>query len=149
MEKPFYSDGLNFECQKCSGCCRHDPGYVFLSQEDLDNLSRVTSLSEKDFKDQYCREINIGGFRRLSLNEKSNYDCIFWKETGCIVYEGRPLQCRSYPFWTPYLYSKSSWDELESSCPGVNKGRIHSFKEIEGWLNKRVNTPFIFPDTKK
>ena len=28
MEKePFYKDGLHFECQRCSFCCGHSPGY--------------------------------------------------------------------------------------------------------------------------
>ena len=31
----FYKNGLNFECQRCSFCCGHSPGYVYLSERDL------------------------------------------------------------------------------------------------------------------
>ena len=34
----FYSDGLRFECTRCSRCCRHTPGYVFLSENDVERL---------------------------------------------------------------------------------------------------------------
>ena len=44
MEEPFYKDGLCFECQRCSGCCRFDSGYVFLSHEDLEKLAAKLSL---------------------------------------------------------------------------------------------------------
>ena len=33
----------------------------------------------------------------LCLKEKPNFDCILWKD-GCEAYEGRPVQCRTYPF---------------------------------------------------
>ncbi|HUX21603.1 MAG TPA: YkgJ family cysteine cluster protein, partial [Spirochaetia bacterium] len=39
MYKPFYQDGLRFECTRCDACCRHEPGYVFLSQTDLRRLA--------------------------------------------------------------------------------------------------------------
>ena len=38
MSKKFYDDGLQFECARCSYCCRHEPGYVFLSDNDLDAM---------------------------------------------------------------------------------------------------------------
>ena len=38
MSEKFYKDGLNFECQRCSFCCGHSPGFVYLSQRDLNVL---------------------------------------------------------------------------------------------------------------
>jgi len=44
MEDSFYKDGLSFECQACSNCCRKDPGYVFLSEKDLLILTNALSF---------------------------------------------------------------------------------------------------------
>ena len=137
MEEPFYKDGLHFECQRCSGCCRFDSGYVFLSHQDLDRLSAKLSMTRDEFLEKYCVKVDIGGTFRISLIEEENFDCIFWRDGGCAVYDARPLQCRSYPFWAPYLESKEDWDCLASSCPGVNKGALHSREEIEEWLARR------------
>jgi Fe-S-cluster containining protein len=70
----------------------------------------------------------------ISLKEKENYDCIFLTENGCSVYEGRPRQCRTYPFWSSVVESKSSWEREGMSCPGIGKGKIHGKEEIESYL---------------
>jgi len=140
-EKPFYQEGLRFECQRCSRCCRFDPGYVFLSQTDLSLIAAYLELSESEFREKWCRKVDRGGLSRLSLLEKPNYDCLYWKEGKCEVYPVRPLQCRSYPFWHAILASRENWDDEGKSCPGINKGKLHSCEEIEGWLDRRKNEP--------
>jgi len=137
METPFYADGLRFSCTRCSRCCRHDPGYVFLSRADLDALAAGTGLKEEKFIETCCRKVETGGHIRLSLKEKPNYDCIFWEAGGCRVYGYRPFQCRSYPFWHSNLGSPRQWKVLGSECPGVGTGELHSREEIEAWLDGR------------
>ncbi|MDR1625290.1 MAG: YkgJ family cysteine cluster protein [Spirochaetia bacterium] len=137
MGEPFYAAGLRFACQRCSVCCRFTPGFVFLSERDLDLLCGGLGIGKKAFEQRYCREVPINGNIRLSLREKPNLDCIFWEEKGCGVYPSRPLQCRSYPFWQSALMSRQSWDALKSSCPGVGKGELHGREDIELWLRKR------------
>ena len=92
---------------------------------------------------RYCREVVMHGNRRVALKEKPNLDCIFWGEGICGAYVFRPLQCRSYPFWHSHLASRSNWETLESSCPGIGKGRLHTREEIEGWLRKTVEEHLI------
>jgi Fe-S-cluster containining protein len=137
MSEPFYAAGLLFTCQRCSVCCRFEPGFVFLSMRDVDVLCEGLGMGKGGFEEKYCREVPINGSIRLSLKEKPNLDCIFWEGKGCGVYAYRPLQCRSYPFWYSALVSRQSWDALKASCPGVGKGAWHSREDIEGWLRKR------------
>jgi Fe-S-cluster containining protein len=139
MEKanPFYSKGLRFECTRCSKCCRFTPGFVFLSNKDLGRIARTLKTSVSDVQDRFCRVVKIGEIRKLSLVEKSNLDCIFWENDKCTIYEGRPLQCRSYPFWSSNLYSQSAWDNAARSCPGIGHGQLHSQTTIEYWLKER------------
>lgn len=143
MNTPFYSKGLRFECTGCSHCCRHEPGYVFLSEKDLTRLCAGTGLDRFGFIQRYCRTVNLNGFSRISLVEKENYDCIFWQDGGCSVYESRPVQCRTYPFWDPFLSDEKEWESLARECPGANRGRLYSQKEIEALLDARRTEPLL------
>ena len=56
MEKEkFYEKGLNFSCQRCSFCCGHSPGFVYLSKRDLMSLCDFFKMPVKDFVQKYCR----------------------------------------------------------------------------------------------
>jgi Fe-S-cluster containining protein len=143
-DETFYKKtGLHFQCQRCSGCCRFSPGFVFLSEEDIKNLLEYTSLSINEFARRYLRIIDLGDFSRISLKEKENYDCIFWENGGCKVYEKRPLQCRSFPFWTSLLASAEPWREHKKLCPGIDEGIFHDPAEIDLWMAKRLEERFI------
>ena len=143
--KGFYARGLRFSCTRCSACCRFEPGFVFLSDRDVSTLKNALKLGEKEFLDLYCRWIpNEDGKSRLSLKEKSNYDCVFWAEkAGCRVYEARPLQCVSFPFWPSVVKDEDSWEMTAGECPGMNHGIIHSSGSIEKWLSTRKSEPII------
>jgi len=131
----FYEDGLRFSCiEGCRYCCSCEPGYVFLSQPDLDRLCAHTGMDEQAFIKTYCRIVDMGAFSMISLKEKQNYDCVFLNEKGCSVYEGRPRQCRTYPFWMSVLESEEHWEEEKKSCPGIGGGRLYSKEEIDDLL---------------
>lgn len=142
--KPFWSEGLQFSCTSCGHCCRHEPGYVFLSKKDLKALCRHTNLSQEEFTARYCRKVDLGLAMRLSLIETPENDCIFW-DNGCTVYEARPLQCRTYPFWAANLGSREEWTREAGDCPGINQGRVHSAGEIESALKARERDVLISP----
>jgi Fe-S-cluster containining protein len=142
-EKPFWEEGIRFGCRRCSLCCTRDTGYVFLTGRDVEALTKALGLGREQFLDVYCRWIITGsGIELLSLKEKSNNDCFFWKD-GCAVYEARPLQCRSYPFWKNFLLSKEIWDEALAECPGVGEGGLHSKEYIESCIANEDAEPII------
>ena len=143
FNRPFYADGLAFECTRCSKCCRHDPGFVFLSRNDLIALAARFSLTESQFKERFCRVVDFGIVSRLSLTEKRNNDCIFWEGEGCQVYESRPLQCRSFPFWAQNMENREDWEAAAENCPGMNRGKNHNREEIEAWLRTRHEEPLL------
>jgi len=136
MERPWWDDGLRFACTSCGHCCRHEPGYVFLSEADVDRAAAGADVSTERFVEQYCRSVDLGLATRLSLLEKPNHDCVFWNG-GCSIYLHRPLQCRTYPFWPAILASKEDWDREARDCPGMNAGRRYSGKDISKLLSAR------------
>lgn len=143
-EEAFYKDGLCFSCARCSHCCKDEPGIVLLSEPELKLLAEETKLSVEEFTMTYCRWVEReDGKEYLSLREKSNYDCIFWRGGGCVVYEARPVQCRTYPFWTHILKDENTWNKRAQECPGMNKGTLHDKEEIELQLNQYKNRDLI------
>jgi Fe-S-cluster containining protein len=128
---PFYAGGRCFSCRRCSSCCRIDPGFVFLSKNDAGLLAQQQKMDYNLFIETFCRWVPAeDGGELLSLKELPNYDCIFW-DSGCTVYESRPLQCRTFPFWPKLLQSPEAWDSAKQGCLGMDQGEFHSFSEIE------------------
>lgn len=146
MEK-FYDKGLKFQCKRCSYCCGHGPGFVYLSKEDLKLLCTHFNLKARDFIKQYCRWVTYyEGRTVLALIETKKLDCILWND-GCTAYEGRPIQCRTWPFWDWMVKDKASWDECKATCPGMDYGILHSREEIEKAASRyKDNDPLDLED---
>jgi Fe-S-cluster containining protein len=144
---PFYAGGLHFSCTRCSACCRFESGFVFLTEKDASVLGGALNMGLEKFIKTYCRWIPAeNGDFRLTLKEKSNYDCIFWAVKpveGCAVYDKRPLQCRSFPFWLSIVNDKTSWEMAARNCPGMGRGKLHSPDSVKNWLFARENEPII------
>lgn len=125
MAKPWWKDGLPFKCTQCGHCCRIE-GYVWVNQKEIDTLARNLEMTPEEFEWKYVRRVG----RRRSLVEKPNHECIFWEE-GCSVYEARPTQCKTFPFWKHNLESMEDWLEVVEECPGSGTGVVYTAEEIE------------------
>jgi Fe-S-cluster containining protein len=128
-EQPWYHEGLRFQCTGCGDCCTGGPGYVWVNQAEIDALAIRLGLSVAEFERRFVREIGV----RRSLKERRNYDCVFLdgETRKCTVYEDRPRQCRTWPFWNSTLRTPETWEHTCEVCPGSGKGRLYSIGEIE------------------
>src|SRR5262245_11682211 len=82
MTQPWYRDGLRFRCTRCGHCCTGEPGFVWVSEEDLAAIAEYRKESVEEVRALYTRKARRG----LSLREKLNGDCVFWDhEQGCTV----------------------------------------------------------------
>lgn len=129
-EKPWYGEGLRFRCTQCGDCCTGAPGYVWVTNAEIEAIA--TELDEPDlqrFERQFVRKVGI----RKSLREFSDGDCVFFdnKTRQCAVYNARPRQCRTWPFWDSNLRSPKAWQETCEVCPGSGHGRLYSLEDIE------------------
>lgn len=130
--EPWYADGLRFGCTQCGRCCGGAPGFVWVSETEIDALAARLGLERAAFVRRYTRTVYRRG---VSLVEKPNYDCVFYdRQRGCTVYEDRPRQCRSWPFWRTNLRDADSWAEASADCPGMDQGERHDRTTIEAWL---------------
>ena len=130
IKPPFYSHGLKFECQGSGKCCTShgEFGFVFLTLEDRRRFAKHLGISTAAFTKQYC-DLRDGVWHLKE--EPKNPDCMFLKNKRCSVYEARPTQCRTWPFWPEVMTAKVWKTEVAAFCPGVDKGRIWPKEEIE------------------
>lgn len=122
----FFDKGLCFQCTGCGGCCTGAPGTVYVTAAEIDRLSSALNLRRADFVAEYLYPYRDS----YSIREKDNYDCFLLKDGKCTVYEDRPRQCRTFPFWLKNLRSEAEWSRAARHCPGMNKGRLFSRSEI-------------------
>ena len=128
-KQPWYKDGLRFQCTGCGDCCTGAPGFVWVNKEEIANLAAKVGLDEDEFESRYVREIGV----RKSLVEFNNGDCVFFdgKTRKCKVYEARPRQCRTWPFWDSNVRTPEAWAQTCEVCPGSGTGRLYQLGEIE------------------
>ena len=133
-KRPWYADGLAFECAECGQCCSGpEEGYVWIGEQEIHDAAAVLGMSEQEFVQQYTRLVG----RRISLTEKPvSVDCVFLEEDGegvkhCQIYQARPVQCRTWPFWSMNLGSDNSWAQAGERCLGINRGSLHDLEHIE------------------
>jgi uncharacterized protein len=130
----FYKEGIRFECQGEGKCCisRGRYGYVYLSFNDRRRLAKHCGMSTAEFTERFTDKVD--GLYELRYTGK---DCPFIQDNRCAVYEARPSQCRTWPFW-PENMNEIVWEqEVASWCPGVGKGRLYSSEEISEILEKK------------
>lgn len=105
-------------CESCLGrCCTGESGGIFASMAEFKAIAGFLNLSMDAFIAGYLVKMD----RRFSIKEISqgdSHDCIFFDRSrnGCSIYEVRPAQCRTFPFWD---YFKSFPHALAQECPGV------------------------------
>ena len=128
MSRHWYKEGLKFSCTGCGCCCDGEPGYVWVDKAEIKAMAEVLGCNVEEFERQFVRAVGI----RKSLVERANGDCVLLDADTrkCRVYEVRPRQCRTWPFWPSNLASPADWSEAAERCPGCNQGRLYSADEI-------------------
>ena len=105
-------------CTACGGrCCTGESGNIFVKRDEILAIAALLQLDVDRFVAEYLEKRGY----KYSIKERVvglSHDCIFFNREagGCDVYEARPLQCRTFPFWD---YYRQRVPELKRECPGV------------------------------
>ena len=132
----FFDKGIRFTCTECGQCCTGEPGRVRISREELEALAGHLALSPGELIEG-CLVHGPDGFR---IREKPNGDCHFFKNNRCGIYDFRPRQCRTFPFWVNNMRSEKAWEKTCARCPGIGEGRHYTRDEILAILQDEPGT---------
>lgn len=126
--QPWYADGLRFRCTQCGDCCTGAEGYVWVNQQEVEELAAARGMTPAVFERRFVKRVGI----RRSLKERKGGDCVLLDADTrkCTVYDARPRQCRTWPFWDSNLRSPEAWAEAAEACPGCNKGNLVPLEQI-------------------
>ena len=120
----WYAEGLRFECTQCGNCCTGAPGYVWFDEAEGRAMAEFVGVDEREFYQRYTKR-KMGKWTLDEVKvQRNKYDCVFLERDAngrgkCSIYEVRPTQCRTWPFWASNLASPRQWAEAAAGCPGM------------------------------
>ena len=128
--KTWYEKGLRFECTQCGNCCKNhgDYEFVYLTEVELKAIPEKLGISRKEFTERYCTK-EPGSWWSLRMDAPA---CPFLGEdNSCGIYEVRPKQCQTWPFWEENLKEDVWKGPVKDCCPGLDSGKLTSAREAE------------------
>ncbi|MFC1677850.1 YkgJ family cysteine cluster protein [Planctomycetota bacterium] len=130
---PWYIAGLHFECQQCGQCCSGPgEGYIWVTKPEIEFIAEALDMAIGQVREKYLKRY---GLRTSIIEHPDTKDCIFLKkiqgQKKCIIYDVRPNQCRTWPFWASNLTNPNAWNKAAQHCPGINRGPLVTFEQIQ------------------
>ena len=105
-------------CETCEGrCCTGESGYIYVTKDEIIKIAQLLELEVNEFVKKYLFKKGYKySIKEMMYND--SHECIFYnrESNGCNIYDARPLQCKTFPFWD---YYKTRVDELKLECPGI------------------------------
>jgi len=108
-------------CDTCAGnCCIGESGNIWINNQEIENLSIHLNIPLEELILNFLEKRGY----KYSLKEvqlsKDNYACIFFDldKKQCSIYEARPIQCKTFPFWD---YFKNNKEEVIKECPAIEE----------------------------
>ncbi len=108
-------------CDTCQGkCCIGESGNIWINKFEIENLSKHLNITLNDLRIKYLEKRGYKySIKEVQLSE-DNYACVFFNlnKKQCSIYEARPTQCRTFPFWD---YFKNNKEEVIQECPAIKE----------------------------
>lgn len=134
---------LSFSCKKgCYHCCRQMvlatiPECIFAISKVIEEPSWQT-FNEDYLKPTIAAQIN--GFLEVSLDPvawfKTKTDCIFLKNNICMIYENRPLICRTHVSLDPSKVCEEGAKDIRTID---SKTILHNGFEMSKVISRRLD----------
>lgn len=131
---PWYHEGLRFECTQCGNCCTGAPGFVWVTDDEVQAIATYLDKPVGEVRLLHTRPAK----GKRSLTEFANGDCTYLDPhtRGCTIYPVRPAQCRTWPFWKSNIATPAAWQETCDGCPGAGHGTLVSLEVIQERASK-------------
>lgn len=138
-KKSYYKKAnLRFHCTGCGKCCYGDPNthYIAISDREAVSIQRYLKISRETFFDTYTEVLP---WRGRGIQLRPDGACPFLFEGKCQIYQQRPAQCKTYPFWPEVVNTRNDWLSEAYRCEGINQGEIIPLEKIEQQLRRSLN----------
>ncbi|MGB3751540.1 MAG: YkgJ family cysteine cluster protein [Arcobacteraceae bacterium] len=106
-------------CSTCDGnCCIGESGYIWITKEECIKLAALLKISVEELGEKYLFKAGYKYSIREKQISQNSYACVFFdlEKKQCGVYDARPSQCRTFPFWE---YFKNNIQEVKEECPAI------------------------------
>ncbi|MDF1539831.1 MAG: YkgJ family cysteine cluster protein [Candidatus Thorarchaeota archaeon] len=133
---------VHFECIRCGACCRQIEMIVTLTGRDITRIANGLGLTPKqmiralDFYiphngdeippglEHIPQVLTENGLATIALKKSEDGECLFLKDSLCMIHEIRPGACRSFPFVFDNSSEAISWglSAMKRICPGLGNG---------------------------
>jgi len=100
------------DCTKCANCCKKLKPRIL--NKDIIRISHRLNLPKNQFIEHYTEKID-------DEHHLKNLPCVFLKNNKCLIYEDRPLDCKSFPHLHKEDFISRLWGVIDnySVCPIV------------------------------
>ena len=117
-------DGYQFsfddsKCFECGGqCCIGESGYIWINKEEIEKLAKFLEIEVDKLKNIYLKKVAYKYSIKEYRTKEFGYVCVFFDtdKKMCQIYEVRPQQCRTFPFWDNF---KTNIDEVKQECMAI------------------------------
>lgn len=102
-------------------------GDVWVSPPEIPAITQLLGVTADEFSERYVRR-TLRGWVCLKQQDGKEHGCVFLSKEGqCSIYEARPVQCATYPWWPSLLESEEAWQE-EAVVPDDQPGEHWSLE---------------------
>jgi Fe-S-cluster containining protein len=128
-----------------------------VNQAELEALSTKMELKLPEFMRRYTEDRVVDGATTTSIKNRGGGCALLDQDRKtCRVHEVKPLQCRSYPFWSHSLVGEAEFEAEKERCPGIGEsgeeisaktiiremviGQIHARGVGENWTYEEATS---------
>jgi len=105
---------IQFKCLQCGNCCGE--GFIYLKPGEASRMAVKLGMHAGVFKKKYTAFFLFLG---RALKWQKDGFCVFMKGNKCSIYEARPSQCRTWPYWKKLLKNKLNLESAAVYCKGI------------------------------
>ena len=104
-----------FECTKCGKCCIASGNRVLLvvSEDEAAAMAMCLNMPPEQFVDMFLDDT------RMKLCADGSCPMLDTETNLCRVYEARPEQCRTFPYWPHNFYGGKFKTGVRGLCEGI------------------------------